>query len=85
MPRRLATAADRHRGEALAALLKTARERRSTTQRALADEADIALDTLRAIEAGRSSSPAFFTVVALAEALELRLEDLARHSRGEPL
>ena len=84
MARSRATPEDKRRGQALASLLKAGREHRATTQRALADEADIALDTLRAIEAGRSASPAFFTVAALAEALELRLDDLARQSRREP-
>lgn len=83
MPRAAVTTADRRRGETLAALLKTRREQQSTTQRALADEAEVALDTLRAIEAGRSASPAFFTVAALAQALGLRLDDLARQSRGD--
>jgi transcriptional regulator with XRE-family HTH domain len=82
MPRTKVTAAEKLRGEALAGLLSRARERRAKTQQALADEASIALDTLRAIEAGRSASPAFFTVAAIALALDVRLDDLARDSQA---
>ncbi|MGO9791648.1 MAG: helix-turn-helix domain-containing protein [Solirubrobacteraceae bacterium] len=81
MPRTKLTAAETLRGKALAGLLSGARERRAKTQQALADEANVALDTLRAIEAGRSASPAFFTVAALALALDVRLDDLARDSQ----
>jgi DNA-binding XRE family transcriptional regulator len=81
MPRTKLTAAERLRGEALAGLLSGARAQSAKTQRAVADEANVALDTLRAIEAGRSASPAFFTVAALAHALDVRLDDLARRSQ----
>ena len=38
----------------------------------------VSVETLRKIETGRIVTPAFFTVVALARALELPLEALAR-------
>jgi hypothetical protein len=37
----------------------------------------VSIETLRKIETGRIATPAFFTVVALARALELPLEALA--------
>jgi transcriptional regulator with XRE-family HTH domain len=39
-------------------------------------------ETLRKIETGRIATPAFFTVAALAEALGLPLEEIARACAG---
>ncbi len=38
----------------------------------------VPVETLRKIEAGRIPTPAFFTVVALATALDLALDELAQ-------
>jgi transcriptional regulator with XRE-family HTH domain len=66
---------ERRRGLALGRLLQQARGGRSAA--AVAFEAGISLDTLRKIERGAIATPAFFTVAALARALELDLSTLA--------
>jgi len=70
------TPEERARGQRLGARLRAARGRRSMVEVAAAS--GVPVETLRKIEAGRIPTPAFFTVVALADALELALEDLAR-------
>jgi transcriptional regulator with XRE-family HTH domain len=69
------TLAERERGERLGQLLRQARGERSMVDVAL--RAGISTETLRKIETGRIPTPAFFTVAALAGALELNLELLA--------
>jgi DNA-binding phage protein len=66
---------ERHRGLVLGRLLQQARGSRSAA--AVAYEAGISLDTLRKIERGAIATPAFFTVAALAKALNLDLSALA--------
>jgi transcriptional regulator with XRE-family HTH domain len=44
----------------------------------VAARSGVPVETLRKIEAGRIPTPAFFTVVALAGALGIPLDDLAR-------
>jgi transcriptional regulator with XRE-family HTH domain len=44
----------------------------------IAATAGVPVETLRKIEAGRVPTPAFFTIVALAGALDLPVEQLAR-------
>ncbi|WP_232661523.1 helix-turn-helix domain-containing protein [Pseudonocardia sp. TRM90224] len=68
------TPADRRRGERLGALLREARAERSLGDVAAA--AGISAETLRKIETGRIPTPAFFTVSALATALDLSLDRL---------
>lgn len=46
----------------------------------VADAAGISVETLRKIETGRIPTPAFFTVAALCEALEISLDDVADSS-----
>lgn len=70
------TEEQRDRGRALGQVLRAARGPRSAA--AVANEAGISLDTLRKIERGAISAPAFFTVAALARALGLDLATLAR-------
>jgi transcriptional regulator with XRE-family HTH domain len=43
----------------------------------VAAAAGVSAETLRKIETGRAPTPAFFTVAALAAALELTLDELA--------
>jgi transcriptional regulator with XRE-family HTH domain len=69
------TEAERRRGRALGLALQQARGGRNAA--AVALEAGISLDTLRKIERGAISTPAFFTVVALARALDIDLATLA--------
>ncbi|SER38484.1 helix-turn-helix domain-containing protein [Actinokineospora terrae] len=65
---------ERLRGELLGTLLRTARGPRSMVDVAAA--ARISVETLRKIERGRVPTPAFFTVAAIAGAVDLPLADL---------
>ncbi|HEX2820604.1 MAG TPA: helix-turn-helix transcriptional regulator [Streptosporangiaceae bacterium] len=64
------------RGERLGMLLREARGPRSMAE--IAARSGVPAETLRKIETGRIATPAFFTVAALAGALGLSLEELAR-------
>jgi transcriptional regulator with XRE-family HTH domain len=66
---------ERQRGERFGALLRQARGDRSMVEVAAA--AGLSAETLRKIETGRAPTPAFFTVAALATALEVSLDELA--------
>ncbi|GAA0614049.1 helix-turn-helix transcriptional regulator [Kribbella sandramycini] len=68
------TPAELERGQRLGALLREARGPRSILDIALA--AEISPETLRKIESGRISTPAFPTIAALAEVLGLSLDTL---------
>jgi transcriptional regulator with XRE-family HTH domain len=57
-------------------LLREARGPRSMAE--IAAISRVPAETLRKIETGRIATPAFFTVAALAEALGLSLEEIAR-------
>lgn len=70
------TEEQRDRGKALGQVLRAARGPRSAAS--VAAGAGISLDTLRKIERGAISAPAFFTVASLARVLGLDLTDLAR-------
>ncbi len=67
--------AERERGRRLGALLRTARGRRSQAEVAAAS--GVSPEALRKIESGRIPMPAFFTVAALAQALDLSLDQVA--------
>jgi hypothetical protein len=69
------TPAERDRGRRLGALLRTARGERTPAEVAAAS--GVSLEALRKIESGRVPTPAFFTVAALARALDLPLDELA--------
>ena len=75
MVREPLTPADRERGERLGRLLREARAGRSLGE--VAGAAGISAETLRKIETGRIPTPAFFTVSALAGALDLSLDRIA--------
>ena len=66
---------ERERGRRLGALLRTARGARTSGEVAAAS--GVSLEALRKIESGRVPTPAFFTVAALARALDLPLDELA--------
>ena len=66
---------ERQRGERFGALRGQARGDRSMVEVAAA--AGVSAETLRKIETGRAPTPAFFTVVALAAALGVSLDELA--------
>ena len=57
-------------------LLREARGPRSMAE--IAAASGVPAETLRKIETGRIATPAFFTVAALAGALGLSLEEIAR-------
>lgn len=42
----------------------------------VARSANISVDTVRSIESGRTATPEFFTIAAIAVALELSLDEL---------
>lgn len=68
------TISERERGERLGEALRSARGARSIVD--VATQAGISPETLRKIERGRIPTPAFFTVVAVADVLGLSLDDL---------
>lgn len=70
------SADQRERGAQLGRTLQQARRQRSAADVAMA--AGISLDTLRKIEQGVIATPAFFTVAALAQVLDLDLNQLAK-------
>ncbi|MCD0451691.1 helix-turn-helix domain-containing protein [Actinocorallia sp. API 0066] len=70
------TPQERLRGELLGELLRRARGTRPMTE--IAARAGLSPETLRKIETGRAPTPAFFTVAALASALGLSLDEMAR-------
>jgi transcriptional regulator with XRE-family HTH domain len=75
MVRPMLTPEERARGQRLGAALRQARGDRSMVE--VAARASVPVETLRKIETGRIPTPAFFTVVALAEAVGVSLGQLA--------
>ena len=73
------TEQDRARGLALGGLLREARGQRPV--REVAAAAGLAEETVRKIERGVVPTPALFTVAALADALDLQLDQLVRLAR----
>jgi transcriptional regulator with XRE-family HTH domain len=69
--------AERERGIRLGAILRAARG--DVTSVEIAARAGISVEALRKIEHGRVPTPAFFTVLAIAEAVGLSLDEL-RHA-----
>jgi transcriptional regulator with XRE-family HTH domain len=67
---------EHERGQRLGMLLRQARGPRSMAE--IAAASGVPAETLRKIETGRIATPAFFTVAALADALGLSLEEIAR-------
>lgn len=68
-------------GTRLGALLRQARAERDLAD--VAHTAGISPETLRKIETGRLPSPGFGTIVCLAEALGVPVQDLAATWRGD--
>ncbi len=65
---------ERARGEQLGAVLRHARGERSLAE--VAARCGVPAETLRKIESGRVPTPAFFTIAAIAQALDLSLDAL---------
>lgn len=78
MPRAPVTAVQRQRGHALAQQLRQRREGLGKTQAEIAETARLPLDTLRALEQGKSANPGVFFVVDLARVLGVTVEELAQ-------
>lgn len=78
MPNRSKRDASPHRDAAavLSRRLRDARHTKQMSQQALAATAVVAIGTVRALERGRSVDPSFFTVLALARALDIDPVDL---------
>lgn len=74
------TAAERERGRRLGALLRAARGERTPAEVAAAS--GVSAEVLRKIESGRVPTPAFFTVAALARALDVPLDELIDQLAG---
>jgi transcriptional regulator with XRE-family HTH domain len=74
------TTSERERGERLGEVLRQARADRSIVD--VAAEAGISPETLRKIERGRIPTPAFFTVVAIADALDVAVDGLLAEVMG---
>jgi transcriptional regulator with XRE-family HTH domain len=68
------TTEDRERGVRLGEQLRAARGKRTAVE--VASAAGISVETLRKIEHGRIPTPTFFTVVAIARAVELPVDAL---------
>jgi transcriptional regulator with XRE-family HTH domain len=81
MVRPMLTPEERARGQRLGAALRQARGDRSMVE--VAARAGVPVETLRKIETGRIPTPAFFTVVALAEAAGISLGRLAVAADGD--
>jgi transcriptional regulator with XRE-family HTH domain len=76
--------ADRPReaiGRGLTHVLVQVRLERGLARRQVAHAAGVSLETLAKIEQGRTTDPGFTTVLALAEALGISLDDLAERAR----
>ncbi|WP_217209825.1 DUF488 family protein [Streptomyces sp. AC550_RSS872] len=69
---------------ALAQRVRALREARGWTRERLAKEAGIAVGTLARLESEGAIQPGFFTVGAVAEALEVSLDELFRETKVAP-
>lgn len=65
----------------LASRLTQARRASGRSAEAVARSAGISVETVRSIEKGRTTTPEFFTVAALATELGLSLDELYSHAR----
>lgn len=81
MPRPATTDASRQRGVELGHAIQSARKSKRRSQREIANEADVPLDTLRRIEQGRIANPGVFTIAAIAAALGISLSRLVSNRR----
>lgn len=72
----------RAQGERLGKAIAAIRRDQRLTQQQLATRCGIAISTLRAIEAGRTSDPGVFTVFEVARALDVSVEDLLAGADG---
>ena len=74
---------ERERGSRLGEVLRMARGDRTSVE--IAARAGVSVEALRKIEHGRVPTPAFFTVLAIAEAVGLSLDELRQAVTAELL
>ena len=72
----------RRRGERMAKLIRTKRNRKGLTQEDLAEKSGVSAGTVRKIESAETLDPGFFTVADVARVLGLNLDALAKVPRG---
>jgi transcriptional regulator with XRE-family HTH domain len=75
--RHAVTEEERAAGRRLAAALQEARRASEKPQTELAHDSGVSIDTIRAMEGNRVTSPSFFTVARLARELAVKLDALA--------
>nr|WP_300147806.1 helix-turn-helix transcriptional regulator [Propionicimonas sp.] len=75
------TPAEIERGRRLGALLRRARDDRPALDTAL--DAGVSPETLRKIESGRVATPAFTTIAAIAQVLDLSLDAVWAEISGD--
>jgi DNA-binding XRE family transcriptional regulator len=66
------------RGDKFRALLKACRIENGLTQQELADRAGISVDSIRAMEGGRSANPSFFLAMDILKVLKVDMGDAAK-------
>jgi transcriptional regulator with XRE-family HTH domain len=79
MPNRASRSESPHRDAAatLAKRLRDARTKQGVSQQEVARRAAVSIGTVRSLEGGRSVDPSYFTVLAIAQALEISMSDLS--------
>ncbi|MEV0090079.1 DUF488 family protein [Streptomyces sp. NPDC050738] len=75
---------ERARARMLAQRVRSLREEREWTRERLAEEAGISVSTLARVENVGAIQPGFFTMGALAEALQLSLDELFHQCKASP-
>ena len=74
--RKRAASGHAERAAELAERIRNSRRAADMTQQQLASRAGVALSTLRKIETGHITEPGYFTILALASALGISLQEL---------
>ncbi|MGN9805594.1 helix-turn-helix domain-containing protein [Micromonospora sp. L32] len=64
--------------QVLARRLRSVRVQKGLTQEQLAVRAQVAVSTLRKIESGRVVEPGYFTMLSIAAALEIEIQELGQ-------
>ncbi|MFV0432933.1 MAG: helix-turn-helix domain-containing protein [Leucobacter sp.] len=70
-------------GRRLGAALRDARRTAGQSAQTVAGTSGLSIDTVRSIETGRTAAPSFITVVRIADALGVSLDQLRDRSWGE--
>ncbi|WP_081319087.1 helix-turn-helix domain-containing protein [Microbacterium testaceum] len=64
--------------------MRESRTRAGLTQEAVARKAEVSLNTVRNVESGQCVEPGYFTIIAIAEALEMEVAGVTLTSPGAP-